>query len=308
MVSTKGIPALIAVVLLTSATSSAWAREEGAPASALGLSDAVRAAATGTSGLFFNPAGMGLISQYAVEAGYTFAPNLDGHSFGAYAVDSRTNQALAFGSGYNYILSEEVGLDPEGNPIKRSRDGHQVRAGIASGWDWESFGFRAGVGVRYQNLTVGWEDNPDNGQHDDVEFFTLDAGLVFDIVRMFRIAVTAHNLIDTGANARASAPRSIGLGAAALFDAFQISFDVDLDIMSKSGGVVPSYFAGAQYLIAGMVVARAGFGYRGIDADKSLSAGVGYVSETIAADVSFSKSLDNADEAIVSASVRYFLP
>jgi hypothetical protein len=78
--------------------------------------------------------------------------------------------------------------------------------------------------------------------------------------------------------------------------------------MTDSSGVLASYGVGAQYLIAGMVVVRAGFGYRGLDADKSLSAGVGYMSQSLAADVSFSKSLDDADAAVLSLSVRYFLP
>lgn len=308
MLRAKSIPALSITALCLLIASAAQAREEGAPATALGMSDAVRAAAVGTTGLFFNPAGIGLVSQYAVEAGYSFAPDLAGHAVGAYAVDSRTNQALAMGTGYTFIFSEVPGLNSEGKTIMRDRTGHQVRAGLASGWDWDNFGFRVGVGVRYQTLTVGSSDNYANGQHDDVEFFTMDAGLVLDIYQMFRVAVVGHNLIDTGPNARSTSPRSIGLGAAGMFDAFQVTFDADLDVMTDSSGVLASYGVGAQYLIAGIIVVRAGFGYRGLDADKSLSAGVGYMSSSLAADVSFSKSIDDADAAVLSLSIRYFLP
>ncbi|MDP6945454.1 MAG: hypothetical protein QF464_15000, partial [Myxococcota bacterium] len=121
---------VFAVLLLAAPTT--LAREEGAPASALGSADAVRATSTGTAGLYFNPAGMGLLNQYSVEAGYTYSGNLDAHAFGASAVDAKTNQALAMGVGYTFLVGEENG---------HGRDGHQVRGGLASGWDFGNFGF-----------------------------------------------------------------------------------------------------------------------------------------------------------------------
>ncbi len=274
---------------LTLVASTAHAREEGAPASALGLGDAVRATATGTSSLYFNPAGMGLVNQYAVEAGYGFSGDYSGHALGASAIDSKTNSALAMGVGYNYILGEEPGGG--------ARDGHSVRAGLASGYAWEGFGFQVGVGGKYLTL--------DRAGKKDYRYFTMDAGLIVEIANMVRVGVAAQNLIATKAD---DAPRSIGLGAAVTIDAFQASFDTTLDIETDPSNLFPLYSVGAQYLFAGMIVARAGFSLGGQDGGKHIAAGAGYVSDSIAADASFQKRIDGEGGLLFSLSVRYFLP
>jgi hypothetical protein len=266
----------------------AMAREEGAPAAALGLGDAVRATAVGTSGLYFNPAGMGLVNQYAVEAGYSFSGDGSGHALGASAVDSRTNGALAMGVAYAFLLGNDNGYE---------RDGHQVRAALAAGHQWEGFAIRAGVGGRYLNL--------DRAKLNDFHFFTLDAGLVLEIVGMFRIAAVGHNLIDTKSS---ESPRSIGFGAAVSLSALQLSFDAELDMQTDPNDLLPRYGVGLQYLFGGVIVARAGFGMGGRIDQQDLSMGLGYVSQMLAGDVSFSKRIDGPDGMVLSLAFRYFLP
>jgi hypothetical protein len=111
-----GLGALVASAL---AAPPAAAREDGAPAAALGLADAVRSSATGAAGLYFNPAGMGLNHQYSFEAGYSFTKDQPGHAVGASAVDSKTNPALAMGMAYTFITSEEGGGSRSGTPHPR---------------------------------------------------------------------------------------------------------------------------------------------------------------------------------------------
>jgi len=264
------------------------AREEGAPASALGTADAVRATSVGTAGLYFNPAGMGLVSQYAIEAGYTYSGNLDAHAVGAAAVDSKTNQMIAMGVGYAFLLGEEDG---------HSRDGHQIRGGFASGWESEDFGFHLGAVGRYFTLNrQGLSDS---------EFFTLDVGVILEIMQMFRIGVVGTSLIDTKTE---EAPRQVGVGGAFTYGAFQASFDVNMDIQTDPESLFPEYGAGAQYLIENIFVVRAGFSMGGIEEHKTLALGAGYVSTALAADVSFSKRTDIAGGAVVSLAVRYFMP
>ena len=277
----------------------AHAREEGAPAAALGIGDAVRATATGASGLFFNPAGIGLLSQYSIEAGYTFTDDMAGHALGASAVDSKTNAALAMGVGYAFLMGEEDSVQ---------RQGHQVRGAISSGWRWEDFAFRVGVGGRYLTL--------DNTALGGEQFFTLDAGLVMEIVRMFRIGVSAQNLVDTrtgahrnaGLAANPRAPRQLGAGAALTIQAFQASFDATMDLQTDPNNLFVQYAVGAQYLIANMVVMRAGFQLGGYDDHQTVTFGAGYVSDMLAADVSVAKRVDRDGGIVASFAFRYFLP
>ena len=298
-VSRPILRALIIALSLLLVPLSAHAREEGAPAAALGIGDAVRATATGASGLFFNPAGIGLLSQYSLEAGYTFSEDMTGHALGASAVDSKTNAALAMGVGYAYLMGKEDEVN---------REGHQIRGAISSGWRWEDFAFRVGVGGRYltiENTALGGE-----------EFFTLDAGLVMEIVQMFRIGVAAQNLIDTrtsahrdaNLNANPRAPRNIGVGAALSIDAFQVSFDAAMDLQTDPKDLFVEYGVGAQYLIANIVVMRAGFKMGGMEDHQTVTFGAGYVSEMLAADVSVAKRVDQDGGIVASFALRYFLP
>ena len=122
---------------------------------------------------------------------------------------------------------------------------------------------------------------------------------------MVRVGVSAQNLIDTKAD---DAPRLIGVGGAFTFDAFQASFDTTLDIQTDPDNLFPLYSVGAQYMFAGMIVARAGFNMGGITGGKHFAAGAGYVSESLAADASFQKRIDGEGGLLFSLSVRYFLP
>jgi len=288
--ATKNIGALglISALIIATAAPSAMAREDGAPAAALGTADAVRATAVGASGLYFNPAGMGIASQYAIEAGYSYSDAMQSHAVGAAAVDSKTNQAFAMGVGYTFLLGQGEGYE---------RDGHQIRGGLAGGWDFGEVEFRVGVGGRYLTL--------DRLAGSDPNFFTLDAGIIVEIMQMFRVGLVGQNLIDTKTD---YAPRQLGAGAAATFEAFQASFDVNLDLQTDPENLFPHYSAGLQYLFGGIVVARAGVSFGGIEDHTSVAFGVGYVSTTLAVDAGFSTYVDVSGGSLFSMSLRYFLP
>ena len=130
------------------ASGAAQAREEGANAISLAVGDAVRSSAVGPTALYFNPAAMHQFLQYAVETGYQFVNPTDGHVFTAAIVDSATNQMIAAGFSYSYIMGHELGTETE-------RQGHILRGGLASGYRGKDFSAHLGVGVRYIDLTVG---------------------------------------------------------------------------------------------------------------------------------------------------------
>ena len=82
----------------------------------------------------------------------------------------------------------------------------------------------------------------------DPNFFTLDAGVIIEVMQLFRIGVVGQNLIDTKSD---YAPTQLGIGAAFNYDAFQASFDVNLDLQTDPENLFPHYSAGLQYLFGG---------------------------------------------------------
>lgn len=279
----------------------ARAREDGAPAQAMGTADAVTSSATGSSALFSNPAGMSRLQQYVLTTGYAFSNALSGHAVTVGAVDSATNGVVAMGGTYTYLTSKVGGL---------RRKGHDVRFGLSSGFRGQDFSLFVGVAGRYDAIVVGRADTAGNAEHNDPKFFTLDAGLILQVGQMFRLGFAAQNLLDT--KAVAEAPRRLRVGAGLQLDAFELTFDTDIDLQSQPAGggkgPVLSYAAGAQYLIAQIVVARAGFRYDGLDQNKRLTLGAGYVSRTFGVDVGFAQSLDEGADTAFTLGVNVFLP
>lgn len=293
-------PALVAFTALTAAsfgTAPAQAREDGAPAAALGAGDAVRASATGAAGLYFNPAGMGMNHQYSFEAGYSYTRDQPGHAVGASAVDSKTNPALAMGMAYTFITSEEGG---------GSRSGHRIRGGLAAGHAWDSVAFSVGVGIHYLNLKREFAALADP-LNKDPSFLTIDAGVIIEVMRVVRLGVVGQNLIDT--KTVSEAPRKVGIGLTAILGKVEISFDTDLDLQTAPNNKpTPSYAFGTQALLGGSVVTRTGFVLDNILDEKRLTMGLGYVSKVVAGDIGVAKAVDRKGAWMLSVGLRYFMP
>jgi len=271
-------------------------RDDGAPASALGTGDAVTGNATGTSALYFNPAGMSRLQQYAIESGYNFVGSMEGHTFTATAVDSKTNGNIAMGLGYAYVSSILSGAD---------RDGNVIRGGLSTGYRTKEFSIFAGVGGKYSALVRGEEDTEDNLGTDDIEYFTLDAGLMAEFAGVFSIGLVGRNLIDS--KSLTEAPRSIGVGAGGQFKEFSISADLNVDIQSEEEAVL-AYAVGAQLLVQNAVVVRMGYNGGGLAKTNYISGGLSYVSKEMGADLGFRQSIDGDSETSFSLGVKVFLP
>jgi len=302
-------PALLVVSLLTAfsltvgASSSAFAaaRDDGTPAQSMGTADAVTSSATGATALFWNPAGMSRLQQYAVATSYAFSNATSGHAVTFGAADSATHPAVALGATYTYLTSKVGGA---------TRKGHDVRFGFSSGFRGQDFSLFVGAAGRYDTIVVGRKDTAGNAENDDANFFTVDAGLILQVGQMFRLGFAAQNLVDT--KAVTEAPRRLRVGAGLQLDTLDLTFDTDIDLQSKPAdggeGPVLSYAAGAQYLIAQVVVARAGFRYDGLAQNRRLTLGVGYVSRTFGVDVGFAQSLDQGSDTALTVGLTGFLP
>jgi opacity protein-like surface antigen len=276
----------------------AWAeiREDGAPGSALSLGDAVAAQAVGATALYFNPAGMSRVQQYAIETGYNFAGGLEGHTFSAAAVDSKTNGNIAMGLGYAYVSSTLSGED---------RDGNVIRGALSTGYRSRDFSVFAGIGGRYSTLIRGEEDTEDNSGSDDIEFFTLDAGLMAEFSGVFSLGLVGRNLIDT--KNLQEAPRTIGVGVGGQLKELSVSADLNVDLQSEEKAVL-AYGVGAQLLVQNMVVVRVGYNGGGLSKTNYISAGLAYVSKLVGADFAFRQSIDGASETSFSLALKVFMP
>ena len=273
-------------------------REDGAPASALALGDAVNATALGAPALYFNPAGMSRIRAYAIEAGYNFSNDLDGHTFTFSTVDSKTNKWLGMGVGYSYISSLYSGLD---------RDGHSIRGALSTGYHGKGLSILLGVAGRYASLARGEADTDENGGSDDINFFTIDLGLMAAVGSAFSAGIVGRNLIDT--TQVTEAPRQVGFGLAGHHKGFQASVDLNLDLQSSpTDEVLLGYAIGAQYLINKTLVVRLGFSGGGFSAEKKVSGGISYISKLMGVDLSFRHNIDRTVDTMMSLGVKFFLP
>ncbi len=276
-------------VFCASALGQSLVREEGANAAALGVADAVRSTAVGSTSLFFNPAAMHQMLQYAIETGYQYNSPTAGHVFTTSVVDSATNQMLAMGLSYSYVTGEELTTDLD-------RSGHMLRIAMASGYRGKDFSVHAGIGMRYLSLTIDDDAN--------AEAFTLDAGVLITLANMFRLAVVGHNLIETDLS---ETPRQLGLGASVLWKRLILSFDAVLDFETLDE-TEAQYNVGLEYAIGGQVPVRVGYQHDQIMNMQSITGGIGYVSRVMALDFGFRQNLERKDDNIFSFNVKAFIP
>jgi len=290
-----GTTALSLLLLLVPVTGRAQARDDGAPAETLGLGDNVRASVWGPAALFFNPAGMSRGRAFLVEGGYSFFEGRDAHAFTASAVDAMTNPYAAMGVAYSYLT---------GTPGGRDRDGHQFRGALSTGWTTPDVSVYAGVGVRYLSLTLGATDG-DNGETDDVDAWTADLGLIFELAQRIRFGVVGTNLVDTHSG---EAPRTLGLGLGLLFDTFELTADLDVDLTDADAGAVTRYGFGGQYTIANAFQIRLGATFDPDQDAPRISAGFGYVTAAYAVDLGYAAATSGDSDMLFALSFRYTPP
>ncbi|MEC9072696.1 MAG: hypothetical protein VX938_09970 [Myxococcota bacterium] len=281
----------------------ASARHETAPSSALGMGDTANASAVGPAALHLNPAGMSQARQYAFEVGYNFFENGPGHALVASAVDSKKNPALSMGVSYAHLISERNGAD---------REGYAVRSGLGTGFHNQTFGMSVGVSGNMLRITNGAKDDDENGESDDLDNISMDAGVILDFFHRFRIGCVGRNLFHTEDEKmllERDSGKEIGAGLAVAIKTLELSFDMDFGMDEKW----TDYRVGGQWLLMGALVLRTGFTMEEVrdgtgERRNHLAAGVGYVSQIVAADLAMKAPLDESGEVIFSAGFRYFLP
>lgn len=289
MVGIRQIGAFAAMLtVLGGGWAPAAAREPGAPARALGLGDGVQAIGLGTAGLYFNPAGMSQIQQYAIDAGYGFDGTRGVHDAHVSVVDSQTNPDFAGGVGYTYFRSDRAA-----GPFQ----GHDVRGALSAKFGSDLVTFAFGAGFRYLKVSG---DLP----ADDVSAPTLDLGVLLGIQGRFWIGVAGQNLIsfDSG-----HAPRVLGAGVGLTLSPVNVGASALIDFESL-GHTVVSPGGGVEVVVANAVAIRAGFNWdRALD-QKRATGGLGYISQYVGVDVGYGHDVTNRDNWMIQSSIRVFLP
>lgn len=282
----------IALVLAIVPAAHAERREDGAPAEALGAGDAVRGSIWGPGSLYFNPAGLFRVPTVLFEAGYSYLEGTQGHGLTAAAMDSKSNEFAAIGVAYNYITGTVDGRD---------RDGHQFRGGVGTGYRSKDFALYAGVAARYLDLQYGAADKK-SGEHDDVDAWTLDIGMIADFANRIRFGVVGQNLVDGG---RRDVSRGLGLGLSFAFDTLDVGADMTLDLSDRFGRTIKSYAFGADYGFGDAFHARVGFVGDLVADQERATIGFGWSMSQLAIDLAWSSAFTDPTDMIVSVSLRY---
>lgn len=300
--------AFLSFLVVVVAALPALAREDGAPARALGMSDAVRTLGFGTSGLYFNPAAMSQGMQYAIDAGYGYRNWASRHNFHVSLVDSKTNPHVAGGVAYSYS--------------RGTRDGtltqtHDIRSGVSSSFRSKSVFFAYGGGFRYMKISA--KNSKNTRLNYDKWAPTLDVGVLLGVNDLFYIGVAGMNLIKmpvsktlrTTEKGVPYAPRSVGVGVGIVYSILHFGVDVDIDLQSKDKATVSPMF-GLELTLAQAIAVRAGFAWDRVGTivrdQKRISAGLGYVSKWVGVDVGYAHDVTRAENWVIESSIRVFLP
>ncbi|NMB75315.1 MAG: hypothetical protein GYA21_09310 [Myxococcales bacterium] len=265
----------------------------------LGMGGAFRAIATGNDAIELNPAGMSLFRHYSIEAHYLGTPKWraeDGpyeHVIHASVVDNQTQQ-FATGLAYTRI---ERGDSKQGN-----------RVDLAFSFPL-SDNLLLGLDVYYLNF----ESDPKDRYLDAV---TVDVGMLLRTDFGLSLGVVGYALTNPAdyqehplsmAAAVAYSPfRSLVIG----FDWF-INFQRPKDLTDLAGAKETAfgYHFGAEYLVLGQMTIRAGYWIdkaRPGESEQYWSAGLGWVSETLAIDAGYRGSIHHGYDGTFGVAVRMF--
>jgi hypothetical protein len=257
--------------------------------SSLGMANAQVASGIATSAIFLNPAGIALGQVFHTEGWWSYAVNLDRHVAGVAATDSTTPVAGGLGFTYTY-----TGVEAEQNNF------YDLRTGIAM-----LFADMIGLGLNLKYMRADYGEDIDSG-HGQLNDFSLDAGALFTYDRFF-VGVAGTNLTNID---HPLAPLTLVMGGGLRLGPTRFEFDATLDWSSydEEAPMGQKYAVGGEILIADAYVIRAGYQYEDIPDVHGITAGIGYVSSSVALDFGFQQDLSGArSDSRLGLSFRYFV-
>lgn len=256
----------------------------------IGVGEAMRGAATGSSSIGLNPAGLPLNRELVFEGGYGYRASDSASLVGVSACDSTNALPGCF-------FYEYAGSSPELSGMSMSRTTHvmgttlsrQLLPRVMVGWTTKY----------YRYSSKGMDEPKASG-------FIFDAGATIRLTEMINLGIAAQNLIATTDSAWY--PRAIGGGLLARpIPNLALSFDSRW----KTDGHGARYGGGAELFVRG---GDMGFPLRvGAIHDNGLGAtyvtgGIGIANIKWGIDVAARKEIKGGDEMVLLASMRFFGP
>ncbi|HCF60447.1 MAG TPA: hypothetical protein DFS52_20910 [Myxococcales bacterium] len=237
-----------------------------------GMGDAVRGFAGSSEALLVQPAGIAATVRFNGDLMAMFEPAYDYRVLAAASIDSKLNAKesfpLAGGAGYyNYTSGEG----------EAERHGSVVVLGLGLPLYPET----VFVGATGKYLRLGGAV--------EASAVTLDAGAMVKLFRLLSVGAAGYNLINVY---NAEARRAWGFGAAVGDDRlFHVDFDLQLDRSLSTGENVLTYRAGAEYLIAEVVMPRVGYVHDNFRDVRKVTAGVSVLFGPMAVEAAYQHAL-----------------
>jgi hypothetical protein len=293
------------------------------------IGGAGRADALGALGPVLNPAGITLEHRFYADAIYGFTVQGLGSALHLSIVDSVTNLHIAAGLYYSFVHSSPRVVYPAiGGSTEAAREGHEWGTSIAIPiGERFSFGLttkyvRAGTTVPNPNAAVPGQ--PATVQLDSstttatADGFTADLGLVLRLGDSLNLGLGGYNLIPLHS---VEAPIGLGGGLTLLLDTqvlISADFKVDFDRYRNPAKVNPDgtlvqgdsratarIGGGIEYIAGGIVPLRAGFVQDTGRPGSYISAGIGYQSRQFAIDLAYRQKVNDGNESLIIAGIRY---
>ncbi|MFH2006909.1 MAG: hypothetical protein ABI333_10025 [bacterium] len=274
----------------------------------LALGGSLRAAPTGASALFLNPAGMALVRSYQITAFYDFHIRKNGHVAHSSVVDSVASKWVCAGLYYNLlIMRPDVFERGQQKKLSLKQDGHET--GIALAVPLGSR-FSIGATVKYiyykARVDMPGAEGEGSTEHtvDKISNVGMDVGILVRITEGLSVGVTGMNLVPQKS---IYSPMSMGMGVAYGYKStFLAAFDVLLDFSSKESVTVDIH-GGAELFLGGKYAIRVGTMHKGLLGATYLTAGFGYINPKAGVDIFLVQQVDRGVETRIGFGIKLFV-
>ena len=249
---------------------------------------ALRANGTGLDGLWGNPAAIVATPVYHVGAVAALWPEAKRQSYGAGAMDSVTSR-LGAGLGFVWSLQDPQGIERE------SRD---LRLALAF-----PVSSRIGVGLTTRYLYVAQRGLGPLGPSYASESFSFDVGARAALSDVVSIGLLGTNLSNPGNGFQ---PTTVGGGIGVAARAFSVEVDALADFTTWEK-TTSRAMVGGEYLAAGSLPLRLGYGYESEIDIHAISAGVGYIDPSFSVELAGRRSLSGPGTTAIMLTLQYFV-
>lgn len=253
----------------------------------------MRAGATGTTAAIYNPANLGLVQLYHIDAtaAYILEGGSGAWSFGSIAADSSSGGRIS-----GAISSR--GLIGNGGRDYSGWDGR-----IAMGFTL-SEAIAIGLSARYLRIKSDKRTSDGQPRAEGARGFTADATLRITPFEGLHIAGYAYNVVPTDS---ALAPMTFGGGVAYSYEThFTIGLDVLVDI-STFEDPEAMIGLGAEYNAGGRVPLRIGYVRDQGRERNAITSSIGYQHNKVVVELSLRQELGRRNESYMQFTLRYMV-